>query len=144
MTSLNDIGLFVLQRPSRSNENLLFDQVESNDLFGDGVLHLQSGVHLQKIVVALSVHQKFDRPGTDITDRFGCSDCRCPHALSQFVRQKGRGTLLDYLLMATLDRALPIVQMEDIAMLISQDLKLYVMRLFDVFFDIDRCVAKGG
>ena len=51
-----------------SDFDLLFDQVDSGDKFGDRVLDLKARVHLKKIEIALLVGNELDRPGGDIAD----------------------------------------------------------------------------
>ena len=46
------------QRRTRSNADLLADDVDAGDGFGHRMLHLQAGVHLEEVEVALLVNEK--------------------------------------------------------------------------------------
>ena len=39
------------------------NEIHAHHFFGNGMLHLETGVHLQKIEIAVLVHQKLDRAG---------------------------------------------------------------------------------
>ena len=41
-------------------------QVYAGDHLGDGVLHLDAGIHLDKVVVPALVHQELHRAGGDV------------------------------------------------------------------------------
>ncbi len=59
------------------------------------------------------------------------------------VRQVGRGCALNDLLIATLDRAVPLKQMVHATMLVSEDLHFDVAGAQDHLFEIAFAVAKG-
>ena len=56
------------KRLTRSDANLLLDQVATVNLFRDGVLHLNASIHLDEVKVPNGIDEKFDRPGIFITD----------------------------------------------------------------------------
>ena len=49
---------------------LFSHQIKAADLFADGVLHLQTGIDLQEIHLALFGHHEFASAQTDVVDRF--------------------------------------------------------------------------
>ena len=53
------------ERPAQRNQDLLLDQVDPGDLLGHGMLHLDAGIHLQEVELAVLV-QEFDRPSIDV------------------------------------------------------------------------------
>src|SRR5690606_8098381 len=57
-TSVADILLLHRQRQSGGNADLLTDDVDASNLFGDGVLHLNPGVHLHEVETAVVIKQK--------------------------------------------------------------------------------------
>ena len=63
-----DVFLGIAQMLARSNPDLLFDQIQPGDQFGNRMFYLDSGIHLQKIEVEIPIHQKFDRTSATITD----------------------------------------------------------------------------
>ena len=92
---------------------LKFDQIQAGGQFGDRVLDLQAGVHLQEVelrgAVVGGVGKEFHCARTRVADRdgsqSGCLEKAFAHARRAF--DQGRGRLFDDLLMAALDRALP-------------------------------------
>ena len=72
--------------------------------------------------------QKFHRPGADVRNGTGRGDRRLTHAGAQFGAKRGRRRLLDHLLMAALNRAFALAEMNDAAVLIGKDLKFDVAR----------------
>ena len=139
---LDNIALGKAQRPPVGDKNLLLDQIDPAHLFGDRMLDLQARVHLEEIVIALPVHQEFDRSGSEITDRTGRSNGITPHTLPQLRSHQGRRTLFDDFLVAALHGALPLAQVDHMAEPVSQHLEFDVVRLFDKPFDVDGIVAE--
>ena len=56
----------------------------------------------------------------------------------------GRGRALDHLLMAALDRAVALEQMDEIAVGVAEDLHLDVARAAHQLLQIDLVLAEGG
>jgi hypothetical protein len=52
----------------------LLDQVDAGDEFGDRVLDLQAGVHLQEIKTLVLAGDELDRAGGIVADRLGECD----------------------------------------------------------------------
>jgi hypothetical protein len=48
------------KRISSSNQDLLFNQINTGDLFSDGMLDLESSVHFKEIEVLVLIHQKLN------------------------------------------------------------------------------------
>ncbi len=138
--------LGVAQRPAAGDADLLVDDVDAGDHLGHRVLHLQAGVHLQEVEVAVLIHQELDRPGVDVAHRLGGPHATLAHPLAQllvFVDER-RGRFLQELLVPALQRALALAQVDDIAVLVGQDLELDVPRAFEQLFEVDVAIAKGG
>ena len=57
--------------------------------------------------------------------------------------QQRRGGFLDHLLVAALDGAIALAQVDDVAFVVAQDLKLDVVRVLDEFLDVNPGVAEG-
>src|SRR5690606_35057505 len=123
--------------------DLLLDQIDAGDLLGDGVLHLDAGVHLDEVEVTLGVHEVFDGAGAFVVAGLGGLDRGLAHALAQVGREEGRGGFLDELLVAALHGAVAFAEVEGLAVGVGEDLELDVAGLLDVFLDIDRAVAEG-
>jgi hypothetical protein len=58
--------------------------------------------------------------------------------------ERGRGRLLEHLLVAPLQRAVALAEMHAFALAVAQHLDLDVARPAEVLLDIDRVVAEGG
>ena len=57
-------------------------QVESGYQFGDGVLHLEAGVHFQEVEAPVGIHQKFDRAGVVVAGGARGADGGLPHLVA--------------------------------------------------------------
>lgn len=111
---------------------------------GDGMLHLDAGVHLNEVEVPVLVQHKLNGAGTVITGGLCRQYRRLSHLLPEFRGQgTGRG-FLDHLLIAALHRAVPLAQMHHMTLLIRQDLELDVLGVEDQLFHIDRAVPEAG
>src|SRR6516225_1281799 len=85
--------------------NLQLDEVQACDLLGDGMLDLQASVDFQEIKVELSVDQKLNRTGINVSARARQPHRRFPHLAAQLGSNDRRRRFLDYLLVAALHRA---------------------------------------
>ncbi len=142
MTALIQLFLLQMQHFIIGNADLLFHQVHAYHFFGDGMLHLKTGIHLQKIEIAVLVHQKFDSPGSRIVHRPSGSHRLFPHLLTELRSKERRRTLLHNLLIAALHRALAVEQMNHIAVIVTQNLEFYMMGFFYKFLQIDRIISE--
>lgn len=106
-------------------------EVNSIDHLRDPVLHLQSGVHLQKEEgAALVVNQELESPCTCIFDRLSKRRGRSTELSPQLrplLRDKRAGTLLDHLLVPALDTTLPLPERRDLSFAVAKDLHLDVV-----------------
>ncbi len=125
------------------DEHLGAHQVDAGDLLGDGVLHLDTGVHLDEVVVALLVHQEFHGAGGDVADALGDLDRVLVEGVQGGLRHAPGGGELHHLLIAALEGAVTLADVVDVAVLIRQDLHLDVLRLHQEFFNENVVVAEG-
>src|SRR5438874_1503014 len=79
-----------------------------------------------------AIEQEFDRPGVRVVDGFRRGYGGRSHFPTQLGRQDGRWRLLDQLLVAALDRALPLSQVLNVAVQVPEDLELDVTRRVEV------------
>ena len=121
------------------------DQVKAGDHLGDRVLHLDSRVHLdEEPLVPVEIVEELDGASVIVADLAG--DAR--GGITQFLddvlgKSEGRRDL-DHLLMAPLHRAIALVQMDDIAVAVAEDLHLDVLGARDVLLQEDRGIAEGA
>ena len=66
-----------------------FHQIETGDLFGDGMFHLQAGVHFKKVKIVVRINQKFHCSGVGIAACARKAHRCVAHAFAQFRRHDG-------------------------------------------------------
>ena len=130
------------QRLAPGDTDLPGDQVQAGDGLGDRVLHLQAGVHLHEEELATRVQQEFHGAGADIADGLGGLHRRFAHGAAQRRGHAGRRGFLDHLLVAALDRAVALVEVQAVAVLVGEYLDLHVARLEDIFLHQHARVAE--
>src|SRR5690606_2665601 len=69
-----DVVLVEGQRLAGCHGDLGLHQVDGGDQVGDRVFHLDAGVHLDEVEVAVAVPQELDRAGVDVVDGLGGPD----------------------------------------------------------------------
>ena len=108
------------------------------------MLYLQPGVHLQKVKALVPAHHKLHCAGTLVIDRTGQRHRLLAHGLAGGSADEGAGRLLDHLLVATLDRALALVEVQQVAMAVANQLDLDMARLLDKLLYENPVVAKAA
>ncbi len=130
------------QRAARRDVQLQLDDVDAGGGLGDRVLDLQPGVDLEERQQLLAgLVEELHRPGVDVAgrpDQFG--GVRAQQLLLLGV-QRGRGGLLDDLLVAPLHAAVPDAQRPHRALGVGDDLHLDVPAAADRPLQEDRGVA---
>ena len=131
--------------------HLPFDEVDAGDHLGDGVLHLQAGVHLheEELVRGVVRDQELHGAGAAVVDAAGrvAGGLADPGAGGAAVGQgfqQRRRRFLDDLLVPALQRALALAQVDDVAVVVGQDLDLDVPRRVDQPFQEEGVVAEGA
>ena len=126
------------------NADHLFDEVDARDHFGHGVLDLQARVHFQEVEGAVLAGHEFDRAGRIVVDRLGQRDSLCAHQAPRvFLVKQGRRRLLDDLLIAALDRAFALAEVNNVAVLVAQHLDFDMTRIDDELLDEDPVIAEA-
>ena len=123
--------------------DLEFDKVEAGDLLGDGMLDLQARVDFEEIEIEMSVDEKFDRAGVDVTSCARDTNRGVAHFFAQLGRDDwGRG-FFDDLLVAALHGAFAFSKRDDAAVGVGEDLDFDVAGIFQIFFEIETRVAES-
>ena len=133
------------QRLAGGHPQLEFDEVDPGDRLGHGVFDLEPGVHLQEVDLvgpAVLTDEELDGAGPVVADAGGERDGALAEDGAGLGVDAGRRGLLDDLLVATLDRALPLAQVDHVAVGVADDLHLDVASPFDVGLDEHRAVAE--
>src|ERR1019366_2583794 len=122
----------------------LLDKIEPGNRFGDRVLDLQPGVHLEKEEAPVLADHELDRARRLVVHRLGQGHGLLAHRLSRGVVEEGARRFLDHLLVPALDRAFAPPEVDAVTVRVAEDLDLDVARLFDELLDEDTVVAEGG
>ena len=140
-----DTGFGRADRVAVEDVDLRLDDVDAGHLLGDGVLDLDARIDLDEVEVAgVGVHQELDRAGADIVGRVGELAGIAGEFAALLVVQIRRRRALDHLLIAALDRAVALEEVDDIAMGVAEDLHLDMAGPLDQLFEIDLVLAEGG
>src|SRR5690606_25168416 len=128
---------------SGSDADHFLYQIEAGNQFSDRMLHLQSGVHLKEVEVAVAINDELDRTGGGVTNRLGQCYGLLTHGLAGRLVPEWRRRFLNELLATALDRTFAFAQIDHVAMQIAQHLDPDVARLGDEFFDKDAVAPEG-
>ena len=139
-----DLVLGDADRLPPGDPQLFGNQVDSCDHFGYGVLHLNPGVHFHEIKAPATVQQKLNRSCTLIIDAAGCCYSCIAHSSSKLGVQCRTRCFLQQLLVAALNRAIPLPQMNHVAVAICQHLHFHMTWPVDEFLHVQARVAEGG
>ncbi len=123
--------------------DLLEDQVDVGDHLGHRMLDLDARVHLDEIELAVLV-EEFDGADAEIGNLAHRLGDRFADLVARLRVERGRGAFLHHLLVAALQRAIALAEMDGLALAVAQHLDFDVARLLQIFLDIDGVVAEGG
>ena len=137
------------QRLARSDAQLPLDEILPGDRLGHGMLDLKAGVHLHEpdavgAQAFRGVGDELDRPRADIIDRLRRLHRRLADRGAGRLVHARRGRLLDHLLVAALQRAVALEQVDDVAVRVAEHLHLDMARAQDIFLDQHMVVAERG
>src|SRR5438309_227750 len=142
--ALLDLVLRERHRLAGRHAQLRGHQVEAGDFFGDRMLHLEPRVHLEKVEAALRVHQELERARIDVSDGARARDRGVRQPALGLRLEVRRRRLLHELLMTSLDRALTLVQVDDAALRVAEDLDLDVAWRLEIALDVDLGAGFAG
>ncbi len=137
--TLGDADLF--QGLALGDADLTGHDVDTRQLLGDGVFDLKSRVHLDEVVL-VARKQELDRPRVAIADFTREAHGRCAEFVTQIRIEVWRRRQLEHLLVSTLNRAVSLIEMNDMPMLVGEDLDFDMLRSIDEFFDEDLVISK--
>ena len=138
----DDVLLSDRERLAGRDQHLLADEVDAGHLLGDRVLDLDPRVHLHEVVGAVRGQQPLDRPGGAVAGRAGGVDRDLPDPLAQLRVDRRRRRLLDQLLVAALDRAVALAEVDHVPVRVREHLHLDVARILEVALDVDAAVGE--
>ncbi len=139
-----DVGLLDGERLAGGDADHLLDEIDAGDELGHGMLDLQARVHLEEVEALVLPGDELDGAGGVVADRLGERDRLHPHPLAgRGVEQRAR-RFLDHLLVAALDRAFALAEIDDVAVLVAEHLDLDVAGIDDELLDEHAVVAERG
>ena len=133
------------QRLAASDEQLRADEIDASDDFGDRMLDLQPGIHLEEEetgLIAAALEKELDRAGVDVPDGPRRANRGFAHLLPDRRCQNRAGAFLDHFLMAALHRTLALEHVHGVAVRVAEHLDLDVARPLDQSLDVQRAVAE--
>ena len=125
----------------RGHKQLRPDQIHTGDLLGDGMFHLQAGVHLEEIKV-FARKQKLDRARVDVPNGLCGRDGGAGHPLTNGRGDRRTRGFFDHLLVPPLQCAITFKQVHGLPVRVGHDLHFDVPRPLNQAFDVDRAVGK--
>src|SRR6266566_3538836 len=126
------------ERQPSGDCDLFTNEIESGYQFGYWVFHLEPCVHFEKIKVArFAGYQKLHRSGTHIIHGARELNGSSAHCRAQCGIVNWRGALFDYFLMAALNGAFALAQMQHISVAIGKDLYLDMARMRNDLFEVE-------
>ena len=131
------------QGAALGDEDLCPHQVHAGDHLGDRVLHLNPGVHLNEVVVAVPVHQELHRARVDIAHVAGHLHRVGVEPVPDLLGHAPGGGVLHHLLVPPLEGAVPLPQVHHVAVLVAQNLHFDVLGLHQILLNKDVLAAKG-
>ena len=143
MPALRELVLRPRQRLAAGDVDLRANEVDVEYELRHRMLDLQARVYFEEVELAVRRDDELDRSGIPIVHASCCGDCRLRHPLPQLAAVSRGGRFLDDLLMPPLNRAVALVEMNDVAIAVAEDLKLDVPRFFDVALEQQAIVAEG-
>ena len=114
------------QRFARGNAQLPFDEVESRNHLGDGMLDLQPRVHFHEIKSAVRADDEFDGARIHVADGLGGAHRGIRHRGPRRRVDEGRRRFFDDLLVAALHRAFALEEVDAMAVRVAEHLDFHV------------------
>src|SRR6185437_1497446 len=148
VTAQLDVDLCVGEFLARRRADALLDDVDARRHLGHAVLDLHARVHLEEEVLGVLAlgrrEQALDRAGADVVHGLRRVHADLTDALAHLGIDDpfGRRRLLVHLLVAALDRAVALAQVDHVAVAIGQHLHLDVTRVVQIALEVDRRVGE--
>jgi hypothetical protein len=123
---------------------LVGNEISTGDHFRDGVFDLQAGVHLEEEEPTPIVDEELACAGAAIPDCLREANRGEAHLRSRGLIDCGRRRLLENLLIASLDTAIALTEVDARTECVEQDLDFYVPGSLEVSLEDEPIVAEGG
>ncbi len=120
------------------------DEVDAGDAFRDSVLDLDARVHLdEEPVVLIHIVEELHGAGVVVADAVGQFHRGVAKLFPHDRIEVHGGRDFDDFLVAALDGAIALVEVDDVAVLVAEDLHLDVLGALDVALQENGWVAEG-
>ena len=113
-----DIDLGGIQSVPLSDQKLSLNEVDTGNHFGNGMFHLNTGVHFDKVMIPFFIHEEFNGTGIDITDFFGDFHSVFVNGCQNIFIDGESGSIFHHFLITALYRAVSFKKMDNIAVFI--------------------------
>ena len=137
------VVLLELEIAAGGDADLLDHEVDVGDRFGHRMLDLDARVHLDEVELAVLV-EELDGADAEIFELAHRLRHRLADAVAGGDVERGRVAFLPDLLVAALQRAVALAEMDGAAMAVAEHLDFDVARPREIFLEIDRVVAERG
>src|SRR5205085_6153590 len=142
MAADRDVLLPKTELFARRDADLLLHEVDAGHHFRYGVLDLDARVHLDEEELGVLV-EKFERADAAVTDLAACIDTALADLLAHLRRYVWSRRLLHDLLVAPLQRAVPLPEMHGVLVRVGEHLDLHMARPLEILLEIDHWVREG-
>ena len=133
------------QTPTHRDPDLRLHDIDVGDHLCYGVLDLDARIDFDEIErTCILIHQELDGAGPDVAGRPSDPECRIAKGLARRFVEIGRRRALDHLLVAPLDRAIALEQMEQVAVSVTQKLHLNMARPANQLFEINLVATESS
>ena len=137
----NDIALRERQLHIGSHHDLGFNDIDTGDVFGYGMLHLYTRIHLDEIKLAVLI-QKLKSAGATVANFFTCCDTTLANFVYKFAGNARCRRFFNHFLVTPLHRTIALAQIHRVFKFVGQDLDFNVPWVLQVFLHINRWVTK--
>ena len=138
-----DVALFQGEPLAGGDPDHLLDEVDAGDEFGNRMFNLEPRIHLQEEETPVLPGNELDGAGAVVADGLGERDRLLAHLRACLGIEQRARRLLDDLLIAALDRAFALAEIDDIAVLVAENLDFDVARIGDELLDEHAVVAEA-
>ena len=139
-----DVRLAEAERLAGRDPDLGRDEVDAGQHLGDGMLDLDPAVDLDEVEVAVAVDEELERADVLVAGRDDGPDGALGEVGAGRVGQGRRRRLLEDLLVAALDGAVALAEVDAVAVAVDRDLDLDVAVLVEPLLEVERVVAERG
>lgn len=134
----------LLKSSTSGNLDLGSDNVDTCNLLSNGVLNLDTGVDLNEVVAVLLVDKELRGTSVAVVNRLGELDGIGQDSVAGLGGKVLGGGNLDDLLVTTLDGAVTLVQVDNVAVVVTKELDLNVLGLVEEALDENGAVAESA